>query len=132
MSQMISAKDAARIVKCAAPFIKTLAADIGFSRSEKLVLIGPFFYKVRDFNSDTILKLLAENATKITQMTFDREPKTDLLKGLFSTNIIKTIRFDELGNFYEHVRTDHIEDIRATVVNKVKSFEGVSIYFYSL
>lgn len=131
-AQLISAEDAERIVKCAAPFVKTLAANIHFipssyTQSKPLVMFGPFFYKVDDFNSDIILKPLAKNATKITKMIFDKEPKIELLKALFSTNNIKTIKFDECGAFYEHVRTDFVEEMRAIFYNEVKSFEGVSI-----
>lgn len=125
---VISAKDAERITKCAAPFVKVLRAFTCVNKKEPWIMFGSFLYRVRDFDPDAILVLLAQNATKITEIVFDKPPKTELLKQLLNTNNVTTIQFYDCRDFYKDVPTENIEKLVVRFNSReIKSFAGVSI-----
>lgn len=128
---MISARDAEKIVRCAAPFIKILIGEAYFTGKEKSVMFGPFLYKVKGFKPDMVLKILAQKATTITEICFDQPPRAPLLKSLFDTNNISKVRFEECDSFYKNVPTDKIEelDVQFSGSKNIKPWTGVRTNF---
>lgn len=146
---VISAEDAQKILLYAAPFVKTLSASVRTSEKKAPIMFGSFVYEILDFNSDAVLKLLAENTTNITKIRFDRQPNLELLKLLIGGNTIKTVELRQSYSFYKDVPTDEIEELkvrfnggidwdnmmRPPLNQDVQTFAGVSIikwFFISL
>lgn len=125
---VISMKDAEKIVHFAAPFVKVLNGSRSFYGNQ-LIMFGPFFYKVSGFNGNTIIKLLAQNATGITEIYFDKPPESELLNLLAKTNVIKKVKFDYCKDFYKTSSTDDIEELHVyfSDTEDIQSFSGVSI-----
>lgn len=129
---VISARDARRIVKRAAPYIKVVSAETYDSNSQKddLIMFGSHLYKIEGFSRTAMLELLAENATNITETFFDYPPDPRLLLLLVKNNNIRKIKFFELCYaFYEDIPMDTIEELGVYYgsLGDLESFSGVCI-----
>lgn len=124
---VISSQDAKRIVKCAAPFVKTLSATTQFFDEDQYVIFGSFLYRVKNFDPKMTLMLLAENATKITELIFDNQPELKLFRQLIKNNEIKKIMFENYGALTEYNLVDQVEELNVRFNGPhFKSFSGVS------
>lgn len=123
-------KDAMKILLRVAPYLKTVRATGKHTQRGRYIVFGSYRYKAEFFHVEKALKILAENATEITELVFDRTPKIKLLQALFETNKVKKIKFKKCSQFYCHVPTDSIEelDVRFNQTDyKFPSYEGVGI-----
>lgn len=133
--KIISRKDAERIVKCAAPFVKALTTREHVLEAEQEVLFGRFLYKVIGFDSNAILLLLAQYAKDIAEieifdMPLSSTPHTELSQ-LLNANSVKKINFGNCNGFYHDIRripTDGIEELQICFSDMaIPTLEGVSI-----
>lgn len=130
---IISEKDAKRIVRCAAPFVKALIAGECISKKEQEVLFGRFLYKVKGFDPNATLLLLAKNAKNITEIQIYDTPKkltplSKLFQLLINANRVKRINFKTYDNFYNNFPTEGIEELQVRFSSRaIPTFEGVSI-----
>lgn len=133
--KIVQGKEFEEMLICFAPFIKTLKASSVCCKRDRIVHLGNFWYKVDFFNIEKVLKILAEKATEITEVKFDKVPEqTKQLKRLFKNNKIKkfSVFMDDpkkWNNFLEDVPTDDIEELKIRFDEPyifLKSFKGVS------
>lgn len=127
-AELIPTEDATKIAYFAAPFVRILKGTRFFIEYNKLVMFGPFLYKVMGFNDDVIVNLLAKNATGLTEFHFDKEP-IPLIGKLFETNKIKKVMVTDSDDFYRFIKSDDVEDLTLHFAdsNQIESFEGVKM-----
>lgn len=128
--QIISAEDAEKMFICASEYVQVLKAYDDFEEEAKFLQFGPHWYKVEDLDTDYTFWILADNATKITDLCFlDYPPEVEFVKPLFESNTIKTLAFTNTYDFYQQIPTESIETLIIRIWENrgnVKSFEGVS------
>lgn len=123
---VISAKCAEEIASCVAPFVEVLNASVVSSKKTRIVMFGPLVFRVMAFNSEAILKILIKNATKLTEIRFDNQPRTEIVKRLFERNKIRKVTIQECGDFYKYIQTHRITELDIGIRNtNLKSFENV-------
>lgn len=132
---VITSQIADEIVVRAAPFIKVLRGSTLCRKNwRKCVLFGTFWYSVDGFSSDNTLKLLAENATVIREIVFNKLPEAELVTPFFIANKIEKIQFTKPVNnfFYENVPTEQVKEMNAIFkvvdAEKFVSFERVGTF----
>lgn len=129
---LITAKDAEKIIRCAAPFVQSLRSTYSESNGkQKFIMFGPYWFKVEGLKTYQTIKLLAQKATKITELRCDRAPRVELLQLLFENNKIKKLRVIECTAFYTNIPTEEIEDLDVRFIDRgdFRSFQGVGIHF---
>lgn len=128
----LSPRDAKKIVAYIAPFVEFLMVYDNFEEDMNFLRFGSFWYKVKKLNSANPLKLLASNSTKIIGVYFFAypPPEVKLIKPLFESNKVKTFMVIGPDSYYEHLRTDSIQNLHLVFSKDhkdVKSLEGVII-----
>lgn len=130
----ISNSEAAEIVLCAAPFVKTLITEESSDRKRQYISIGPHYYRVQDFQIEKLLKVLIRKSTGITKLECGAPPKITLLKQLFKKNKITKLRLLHDHHFMiSKIPTRGIEELNVKYnlkVDHVVSFEGVNSVFF--
>lgn len=129
---VISQTDVNRIAKCAASSVKVLTTcseafgNFGYKPTHKIWKFGPFMYKVRKFNAQETLLMVAQNATNITEIYFKHKPEPELFQLFINMNKIKVVEFETSHPFYDDVPTNEIEELKLSCSRPgIKSFEGV-------
>lgn len=123
----ISATDARKIINQAAEFTEEFEVHPIYYQTKYTLFIGPFRYKVVDGNTDEItnvVKLVANNATRITSMTLRHAistpalgniiyPHLEAMGMIFKRNEIKKVETDTaaLKVLCEEQLTDRINEI---------------------
>lgn len=91
--------------------------DVSYS-DDVAIAFGPFYYNVKNFTFDRAFQLLIENGKEMRLLETKVPPKIESLQHLFKTNKIKEVRMRACSQFWLHIPTDGIEDLK---INCIKS-----------
>lgn len=123
---VISAEDAEQLVlRFAVHSCKFLRVITWKIQMDVIIVYGPFCYKVENANTNDILQLWGERATKLEMLEFRWPPQPEQMQLFVLTNDIKAIRIWDSNDFWQDIVTDGIENMDIHLVEPAQSLGNI-------
>lgn len=110
-------------------FCETLRIHLHRLNETALLSLGNFHYIIQNLDVTELLTFFATRSTKITTITFSKQPTSDIMKHFFTNNSIKRLIIERSSNFWTDIQTDQIEHLFLSFydppIEIMESFEEV-------